>query len=47
MPSSVLASQIATLEMLGADEDGVILDVSHDPEAVTRAAVDWLDARCA
>ncbi|MFJ4175350.1 gluconokinase [Microbacterium sp. NPDC089696] len=45
MPSSLLASQIATLELLDADEDGVVLDVAPAADAVAQAAVKWLDTR--
>jgi len=45
MPASLLRSQIDTLEMLGADEDGVILDVAPAADAVALAAFGWLNAR--
>lgn len=45
MPPSLLASQIATLELLDGDEEGVLLDVSESADAVAEAAVEWLDAR--
>jgi gluconokinase len=38
MPPSLLASQFATLEPLGADEAGIRIDVSHElPDTVERA----------
>lgn len=46
MPAGLLDSQLATLEPLGADESGVIVDVESAPAAVTEAAVEavgrWL-----
>lgn len=45
MPSSLLASQIATLELLEADEDGAVLDVAPAADVVAGAAVEWLDMR--
>jgi len=39
MPSSLLASQLATLEPLGADEDGVVIDVSGAPRAIVDAVM--------
>lgn len=42
MPPSLLDSQIATLELPGADEDALILDIAGDPAALTAAAKDWL-----
>lgn len=44
MPPTLLASQVATLEPLEADEDGVVLDLRHDPDALVDAAVAWLAA---
>lgn len=35
-PADLLDSQFATLEPLGADEDGVIVDVALDPQAQIR-----------
>lgn len=34
MPNSLLASQFGTLEPLGADERGIVIDVSRDPAAI-------------
>lgn len=45
MPASLLASQVATLEPLEADEHGVVLDLRHDPETLVGEAVAWLSAR--
>ncbi len=45
MPASLLQSQIDTLEPLGADEDGVVLDLRRSPEDLIDEAVDWLAAR--
>lgn len=45
MPPSLLASQIATLELLDGDEDGVTLDVAATADAIARAAVEWLHTR--
>ncbi len=42
MPASLLDSQVATLEPLGADEDGLVLDLRHTPEELVDAAVSWL-----
>jgi len=44
MPSSLLDSQLATLEPLQADEPGVVVDVALAPEAVVDAVVAaWLN----
>jgi UDP-N-acetyl-2-amino-2-deoxyglucuronate dehydrogenase len=39
MPSSLLASQLRTLEPLGDDEPGITLDIADDPVALADAAV--------
>jgi len=39
MPSSLLASQLRTLEPLGDDEQGITLDITDDPVALADAAV--------
>jgi carbohydrate kinase (thermoresistant glucokinase family) len=39
MPSSLLDSQLATLEPLGADERGVVLDIADNPESLVADAV--------
>ncbi len=44
MPVSLLQSQFDTLEPLGADESGVVLDVRRPPEALVAEAVAWLRA---
>ncbi len=38
-PADLLASQYATLEPLGPDEDGIVVDVALDPEAQLRASL--------
>jgi gluconokinase len=45
MPASLLASQVATLEPLGPGEEGVVLDLRQDPNALVGAAAQWLAAR--
>jgi carbohydrate kinase (thermoresistant glucokinase family) len=42
MPASLLASQLDTLEPLGADERGVVVDVAPPAGEVTAAAVEAL-----
>jgi len=37
MPASLLASQFATLEPLGADERGVTIDVDQDIDSIIEA----------
>lgn len=39
MPTSLLASQLRTLEPLGDDEQGITLDITDDPVALADAAV--------
>ncbi|SDB87302.1 gluconokinase [Sanguibacter gelidistatuariae] len=39
MPASLVTSQLATLETLGDDEDGVVVPMTGDPDAVTTAAL--------
>lgn len=39
MPPALLASQLQTLESLGADERGVVVDVALDPAQIAEAAV--------
>jgi len=39
MPASLMASQFATLEAPGADEEALVLDVAVAPDAVVEAAV--------
>ncbi|MCL8026087.1 gluconokinase [Nocardioides sp. BSK12Z-4] len=44
MPATLLASQVATLEPLAADERGIVLDVSTDVDTiVARAAAALVD----
>lgn len=42
MPSSLLRSQLATLEALQPDEDGLVLDVREDPVVLIDPPVRWL-----
>ena len=42
MPPSLLDSQLATLEPLGPDEDGVVLDIAPPPDRLAASAADWL-----
>lgn len=42
MPPSLLQSQLATLEPLQPDEDGVVVDVSGTPEETARTALERL-----
>lgn len=42
MPPALLASQLATLEPLGDDEAGVVIDVGEDVATVAERAVDWV-----
>ncbi|WP_299446326.1 gluconokinase [uncultured Phycicoccus sp.] len=42
MPRSLLESQIAAVEPLEPDEDGVVLDVRLDPGTLVERTVDWL-----
>lgn len=44
MPSSLLASQLGTLEPLAPDECAITLDASAPPEMLCRAAIAWLQA---
>jgi len=43
MPASLLDSQLATLEALGADEDAITIDIALAPEAQMAAVLRWLD----
>jgi gluconokinase len=43
MPSSLLRSQLDTLEMLGSDEAAVVVDVGRPPAELARTAVEWLE----
>ena len=42
MPPALLASQLQTLERLGAAEDGIVLDIGHDPATLVARAMAWL-----
>ena len=42
MPSTLLQSQLDTLELLDPDESGVVLDISEKPEELVRKAVSFL-----
>jgi gluconokinase len=42
MPSVLLDSQLATLELPGVDERALILDINAAPEEVAALAADWL-----
>jgi len=41
MPSSLLASQLATLEMLAPDEAGVVIDVDQSVDAIVEEYLHW------
>lgn len=43
MPASLLDSQLADLEALRADENGVVLDASQTPDDLVAATLAWLD----
>lgn len=43
MPPSLLPSQLATLESLGADEEGVVLDIDAPLDVLVEQAAAWLD----
>lgn len=45
MPPSLLASQLATLQLLEDDEPGVTVDADQDVDAIVAAALDALAAR--
>ena len=42
MPASLLDSQLDTLERLGVDESGVVLDLTCSPQELVAQAVSWL-----
>jgi len=46
MPPSLLDSQVATLEPLAADEEGVVLDLRAEPGELAQQAVAWLLRAC-
>lgn len=43
MPSSLLESQLDTLEDLGEDERGMVVDVANPPERIARMVIAQLD----
>ena len=43
MPSSLLASQLATLERPGPDERAITLDASRAPDDLSVAVLDWVE----
>jgi gluconokinase len=45
MPTSLLASQLATLEPLEGDEDGVVINITGTPEEIVTSAVKALGLR--
>ena len=45
MPTSLLQSQIDTLEPLEPDESGLVLDLRRTPEELIAASVAWLRER--
>lgn len=42
MPASLLASQLATLEPLQPDEDGIVIDVDQSVDAIVRECLDFV-----
>ncbi|WP_418277801.1 gluconokinase [Isoptericola jiangsuensis] len=42
MPPELLPSQLATLEPLDDDEDGLVVDITTDPATIVADAVAWL-----
>lgn len=45
MPSSLLDSQLATLEVPGPDEQALVLDARASPEALSHQVTAWLKAQ--
>jgi len=45
MPASLLGSQLATLEPLGSDEPGVVLDARRTPDELAGDVAAWLGRR--
>lgn len=43
MPSSLLDSQLETLEPLGADEAGIVVDIAHPPGSIADRVMASLD----
>jgi carbohydrate kinase (thermoresistant glucokinase family) len=44
MPPSLLDTQLATLEVLRADEAGVVLDIASPPDRIVADAAAWLES---
>jgi gluconokinase len=44
MPASLLDSQLATLEMPGADETAITIDIDQSPEHILQAAIAFLNS---
>ncbi len=44
MPSSLVASQAATLEPLAPEEEGLVLDLREDPEVLVGRAAQWVSS---
>lgn len=42
MPASLLASQLATLERLGADEDGIVVSIDAAPDDIVAEIIERL-----
>lgn len=42
MPSTLLQSQLATLEPLGTDEAHLVVDIGEDPESLVDRIIGWL-----
>jgi gluconokinase len=45
MPASLLASQFATLEPLGPDEDGLVIDIDRSLDAIVQRYMDAMSRR--
>jgi len=43
MPPELLQSQLDTLEALGSNENGVVLDIRRTPQQLVDEAVNWLE----
>jgi carbohydrate kinase (thermoresistant glucokinase family) len=44
MPSTLLSSQLSTLEELEPDEPGIVVEISRPEKAILREITDWIDA---
>ena len=42
MPASLLDSQLATLQMPTIDEDALTIDIDQSPQAIVKAAMEFL-----